>query len=245
MSNRKLLLGIGLLLLTVLSCSLFSRSRVETSPTDTSEPETYPLNDALTIAAQTINAKNSAERAAATKTPIATSAQTFHTTVLPGSIAGEHHVAMGETLSCIGRGYGVLPKAIADTNGIDLLAELEVGQVLLIPEVQWSNISTGPICPPQFPPPFMIVTATVKPSTDVQSTRVPRENDERSEDNSQDSDEGEPPPEDPNEPPPPEDPNEPPPKDPNDPPIVILPDPLEPRLPPIIETEDPYPTGVP
>jgi LysM repeat protein len=210
----------------------------------------YLLDDALTIAAQTINAKNSAESTAATKTPLATSVQTIHTTVLPGSIAGEHHVAMGETLSCIGRGYGVLPKAIADTNGIDLLAELEVGQVLLIPEVQWSNISTGPVCPPQFPPPFLVVTATMEPSSNVQSTRVPRDDDERSEDSSRDSDDSEPQSNDPEEPPPPDEPDEQPTDDPpkDDPPIVILPDPLDPlkpQLPPIIETEDPYPTGVP
>ena len=70
------------------------------------------------------------------------------------SILGEHQIKAGETLSCIGRGYGVLPKAIADANGIQLTSILRVGQLLRIPAVQWTNIPAGPVCPPQFPSPF-------------------------------------------------------------------------------------------
>jgi len=217
MSNRKLFLGIGLLLLTVLACSLFSKPPVEASPTETSQPEMYLLNDALTLAAQTIYAKTIAESDVATKTPLATSVQAFHTTMLPETIAGEHHVAMGETLSCIGRGYGVLPKAIADTNGIDLLAELQVGQVLLIPEVKWSNISAGPICPPQFPPPFFSVTATAVPQDSDQHLGDEKKDGEKKDDDKEDDEDQ----------------------------IVIQPpdvpnDPPEPE-----ETEDPFPTGLP
>ena len=71
-----------------------------------------------------------------------------------GSIAGEHLVVSGETLSCIGRAYGVVPNAIADANGIQLTSILVVGQRLKIPVVQWTNIPPGPVCSPQFSPPF-------------------------------------------------------------------------------------------
>lgn len=76
------------------------------------------------------------------------------TTPVSGTIAGEHRIAPGETLSCIGRGYGVLPNAIADENGIALTSILRVGQVLKIPRVQWTNIPAGPVCATQFTAPF-------------------------------------------------------------------------------------------
>lgn len=57
---------------------------------------------------------------------------------------GQHVVRAGETLYCIGRGYGVKPSAIASANGLSALARLTVGQVLTIPAVQWASIPAGP-----------------------------------------------------------------------------------------------------
>jgi LysM repeat protein len=65
---------------------------------------------------------------------------------------GQHQVLPGETLYCIGRGYGVAPWAIAQANGLAVLAGLSIGQVLTIPTVAWVNIPLGPVCPPQFQP---------------------------------------------------------------------------------------------
>jgi len=69
-------------------------------------------------------------------------------------IAGGHVVQKGETLYCLGRGYGVLPSAIAAANGLSMFAHLLVGQMLKIPAVQWVGIPPGPVCAPQFTPPF-------------------------------------------------------------------------------------------
>ena len=81
-------------------------------------------------------------------------------------ILGQHIVQKGETLYCIGRGYGVVPSAIAEANGLSAFALLSIGQVLKIPAVQWSPIPPGPVCAPQFPPPFgSVPTATPTPPT--------------------------------------------------------------------------------
>jgi LysM repeat protein len=66
------------------------------------------------------------------------------------AILGQHVVQGGETLNCIGRGYGVLPSAIAQVNGLTTASSLTVGQTLAIPDVQWVDISIGPVCAPQF-----------------------------------------------------------------------------------------------
>lgn len=76
--------------------------------------------------------------------------QVFQTPTLDPFVLGEHHVASGETLACIGRGYHVLPEAIARFNRIDQAAELQTGQVLKIPAISWANMPDGPVCPPQF-----------------------------------------------------------------------------------------------
>ncbi|MGQ0600744.1 MAG: FecR domain-containing protein, partial [Anaerolineales bacterium] len=79
---------------------------------------------------------------------------------------GTHTVRAGETLNCIGRGYGVLPEAIATSNNLAVNAQLNVGNQLLIPRVQWTNISPGPVCQPQFASPFPglpFITATRAP----------------------------------------------------------------------------------
>lgn len=78
-------------------------------------------------------------------------------TPTPGSgTPGRHVVRQGETLFCIGRGYGVLPWAIASTNRIFAPYRLFIGQVLTIPNVPWTTIPAGPTCARQFsgtPPP--------------------------------------------------------------------------------------------
>ena len=74
----------------------------------------------------------------------------------PPGMPGKHTVRQGETLFCIGRAYGVLPWAIATTNGIYAPYRLFIGQVLTIPNVPWTKIPAGPTCPRQFqgtPPP--------------------------------------------------------------------------------------------
>jgi LysM repeat protein len=76
-------------------------------------------------------------------------------TVAPSvPIIGRHTLESGETLFCIGRAYGVLPNAIAQANNINIGTDVQFGQVLAIPAVQWVNIPPGPVCPPQFNSPF-------------------------------------------------------------------------------------------
>jgi LysM repeat protein len=68
-------------------------------------------------------------------------------------ILGQHTVQPGETLLCIGRGYGILPQAIRQANGLtsDLIL---AGQTLKIPDAQWANITPGFTCAPQFNSPY-------------------------------------------------------------------------------------------
>ncbi len=72
----------------------------------------------------------------------------------PAPIIGQHTVQSGETIFCIGRTYGVLPGAIAQTNGLRNPFTVYPGQVLRIPKIQWRTISPGPVCAPQFLSPF-------------------------------------------------------------------------------------------
>lgn len=65
-------------------------------------------------------------------------------------VMGQHIVLGGETIYCIARGYGVLPGAIAQANGLSATATVRAGQVLAIPAAQWVNISAGPVCATQF-----------------------------------------------------------------------------------------------
>lgn len=107
--------------------------------------------------------------ATATATPSATPAQTStpaptatatatptptHTATPAFAIVGEHTVKAGETLFCIGRGYGILPQAIAEANALTIQSTLSVGQVLRMPDAQWTGISVGPVCAPQFNSPY-------------------------------------------------------------------------------------------
>lgn len=83
----------------------------------------------------------------------------------PAPIIGQHVVLVGETIFCIARGYGVLPFAIAQANGLPTPYTVFPGQTLNIPEVQWLDISPGQVCPTQFPSPFPgLPIATATPS---------------------------------------------------------------------------------
>jgi LysM repeat protein len=97
-----------------------------------------------------------------TSAPIATSAAP------PATLLGQHVVQRGENLFCIGRGYGVLPNAIAQVNGLSAPFALSPGQILRIPAVRWDRLISGPVCTPQFSSPFaalptapILTTATV------------------------------------------------------------------------------------
>ena len=86
----------------------------------------------------------------------ATAAATVWPTQVPvtrvplAPIMGHHTVADGETLYCIARAYGVQPAAIVQANGLVSPSHLLAGQVLGIPQVQWTDISAGPVCVRQF-----------------------------------------------------------------------------------------------
>jgi LysM repeat protein len=120
----------------------------------------------------------------ATPTPVASSTPTLviPTVVLPTAtllpptatpintvppttpILGTHTVRQGEALFCIGRGYGVVPQAIAALNGFTVNATLNVGSVLQIPAVRWINPPAGPVCGAQFTSPF---APTATPTANV------------------------------------------------------------------------------
>jgi len=76
------------------------------------------------------------------------------TPIPPLPIIGRHLVGASETLFCIARGYGVLPAAIAQANGLITPFTVYPGQTLKIPAVQWDDILPGPVCAPQFKSPY-------------------------------------------------------------------------------------------
>jgi LysM repeat protein len=93
-------------------------------------------------------------------------------------VLGNHTVQYGESLYCIGRAYQVSPWAIAQQNMIPWPYRIFPGTVLQIPNVQWYNIPTGPVCVAQFtPPPQPTVTpppaATVTPVPGPTATPSP------------------------------------------------------------------------
>src|SRR6185436_4024670 len=86
------------------------------------------------------------------------------TPIPPAPIIGHHIAQPGDTIFCISRGYGVLPGAIAQANGLPFPFFIRSGQDLAIPAVQWTNISDGPVCATQFISPFPgLVVATATP----------------------------------------------------------------------------------
>jgi LysM repeat protein len=74
-------------------------------------------------------------------------------TVPYGGTLGTHTVRLWETLYCLGRAYKVSPWAIAEANKIWWPYWIFPNQVLTIPNVPWTNIPAGPVCPTQFTPP--------------------------------------------------------------------------------------------
>ena len=85
-------------------------------------------------------------------------------------IIGHHTVQAGDTLFCIARAYGVLPGAIAEANGLAQTFILRPGQVLAIPEIQWSPVLPGPVCIPQFTSPFPGLTPPAPTATSTRAT---------------------------------------------------------------------------
>ena len=79
-------------------------------------------------------------------------------------------VLSGETIFCIGRGYGVLPGAIAQVNGLSAPFTVFPGQALKIPAAQWSDILPGPVCAPQFQSPYPGLPV---PTPTVEATATP------------------------------------------------------------------------
>ena len=240
MKKNGIKLMVGLFWIAGLSCSFFSKVLNTPSPTPTSEFELFSLSDALTFAIKTIDAENQNKTLLTQATNILIELSKSPTALKieitnQYSILGEHHVAYGETLSCIGRGYGVLPNAIAEVNGIELLSELVLGQVLQIPAAEWTSITAGPLCPPQFSPPNW----DSSPSISAEPTNNPKGSDfTPSEDSPPLTDQ----------PPPPAPPiitTEPPPKDPPPPgPSEPPPEPSEP--PPLpIDPICPFPCPIP
>lgn len=99
-------------------------------------------------------------------------------TAAPYPVLGNHTVKPGESLYCIGRAYKISPWAIAQQNMIPWPYTIYPGKVLQIPNAQWYNIPTGPVCTAQFtPPPQPTVTpapaATVTPVPAATATPAP------------------------------------------------------------------------
>jgi LysM repeat protein len=103
------------------------------TPTPTEEPPTSTPTPTPTIIPTT----------AATGTPVPTAVPV--PTTIPGTIICYHTVKPGETLFCIGRGYGVDPYAIAIANSIVNPNLIYPGQVLAIPDAP-RFLPPGPVC---------------------------------------------------------------------------------------------------
>ncbi len=133
--------------------------------TNTPPPPTTAPTDTATVAPPTEPPTPTAAAIATTPAQVAavTPPSPTPSPTLSVAILGQHVVRGGETLNCIGRGYGVLPSAIAQVNGLTTASSLTVGQTLAIPDVQWVNISSGPVCAPQFTPKYPGLTVTTPP----------------------------------------------------------------------------------
>lgn len=131
------------------------------SPTATNTQTRTPLASTSTASATSAPAPSATFTAspAALLVTVTSSAPRVH-------LLGTHVVQRGETLFCIGRGYGVLPAAIAVINHLPLAEVLQPGARLSIPAVQWEAIPPGPSCAPQVASPFPALppsTATPTP----------------------------------------------------------------------------------
>lgn len=163
MVHQRLLLAGGALLLFATACSVSPAANfTETAPAflpATAQPTT-PIETGVTDTVLPFTSTTLIDTPSASPTE-----PSMLISTVPPEIVGEHRVVSGETLSCIGRGYGVLPKAIADANGIDVTTVLNAGQVLKIPRVPWTNMPAGVTCSPQFSPPFPTSSVPNPPAT--------------------------------------------------------------------------------
>jgi LysM repeat protein len=127
-------------------------------PTDTPSPTEEPSATPTLLPDEPSRTPAPPTATATPAPPTATPRTTFPTFTpipyTPAPVIGRHVVLAGETLFCIARGYGVLPFAIAQANSLPVPYTVFPGQTLNIPEVQWFNISPGPVCPTQFQSPF-------------------------------------------------------------------------------------------
>jgi LysM repeat protein len=142
------------------------------TPTDTVEPSptvepsatnTTPPDEPTATPVTPTNTPVPSSTPAPSFTPVPSpTLPTFRPTVTPppftpipaAPVIGQHVVQSGETIFCIGRGYGVLPGAIAQANNLPATFNVRTGQILNIPQVQWVNISPGHVCATQFASPF-------------------------------------------------------------------------------------------
>ena len=90
-----------------------------------------------------------------------------------GGILGTHVVHSGEWLYCIGRAYRVSPLAIAEKNGIWWPYLIFSNQKLLVPNIAWTNMSTGPVCQSQFTASTTPASPTAIPTTAILTTPIP------------------------------------------------------------------------
>jgi LysM repeat protein len=124
-------------------------SRPKATNTPPAKPTASPPAQATATAQVEPSATEPAPAATETKPRPAPTERPF-TPIPPAPIMGRHVVLKDETLFCIARAYGVLPAAIAQANGLFAPFNVVAGQTLAIPEVQWTNVAAGPVCPTQF-----------------------------------------------------------------------------------------------
>jgi LysM repeat protein len=84
-----------------------------------------------------------------------------------GSSSGTHIVRWGEWLYCIARAYRVSPWAIAEASNVRWPYMIFPNQKLTIPNVPWTNMTTGPVCKAQFTIPAPTPIPTAIPATPV------------------------------------------------------------------------------
>jgi LysM repeat protein len=125
-----------------------STTTVATASTEKTTAPTSPISNPPTAQAPT-------------KTPVPTAMPVPYYYPYFYRILGTHIVRSGETLYCIGRAYGVQPKAIAEINGLPLDATLSIGQALKIPNTPWERIPKGKICKEQFDSPYSQIPASM------------------------------------------------------------------------------------
>jgi LysM repeat protein len=166
MSARRILLAC-LLVVFVSACGPLIPSRATQTPSAAAT-----VGHLTPTGPPTVTSPPPETQASPTDTPPSSISATPDPALAPGSILGQHVVVKGESLFCLGRGYGVLPSAIAQVNGLAASASLTPGQVLKIPAVQWTTIPSGPVCPPQFPSPFSTVPVATGPAPAATGTPI-------------------------------------------------------------------------